>query len=431
MEGFTLHSIQCILFSTMTHTEFTGAPAALDGLRIIEIASPLTSYCGKMFGDLGADVLLVEPVDGCRMRREAPFVANQPGLGSSLAFAYHNTSKRGITLNLECAEGQALFRRLAAKADLVLEGEQPGAMARRRLGFDALASGNRRLVMTSITPFGQDGPYAQFVAEDLIGLAMGGLLYLGGYPDTAPTRVWGNQAYLCAAMYGAVAAMLALTHADLAGEGQHIDVSMQECVVMAMETAVQYVDLEGTIRKRYAGEQRFAGTGVFECEDGYIYMMAGGIGANKFWPSSLQWLIEEQVSSVERLRGPEWEKIDYLQTEEAKRIFAEVFGPWAKHRTKAYLYHEGQRHHIPLAPINTTADIVASRQLEHRRYFVHVPHAKRSEPLLMPGAPYLLSATPWRISRRAPELGEHNAEVYDALGLGTGELQRLYGARVI
>lgn len=415
----------------MTAHDIDPAPSALAGVRVLEVASPLTRYCGKMFADMGADVVLVEPPGGSRLRREPPFVAEAPVTEASLAFAYYHTSKRGITLDLDHKDGRALFRKLACGADLVLEAEKPGVMSRRGLGYDDLARLNERLVITSITPFGQTGPYAQYEGEDLTALAMGGLLYLGGYPDAAPTRVYGEQAFASAAMYGAVAAMLALTDAELTGEGQHVDVSMQECMVMTMETAVQFYDLEGAIRKRYAGEQRFAGTGVFACRDGYIYMMAAGIGANKFWSLSLQWLSDENVPGVERLQGEQWGHIDYVKSDEAKRIFAEVFGPWAKTKTKAELYHEGQRRHIPLAPINTPADILDSSQLAHRRYFVRVPHPACKEPMLMPGAPYKLSRTPWRIRHPAPRLGEHNAEVYGALGVSGSELSRLATAGVI
>jgi benzylsuccinate CoA-transferase BbsE subunit len=415
----------------MNPGELNTAPRALDGLRVLEIAAPLTAYCGKMFADLGADVVLIEPPGGCRLRSERPFIDDNPGLETSLAFAYHNTSKRGITLNLAAEEGRALFRRLAGSADLILEAEKPGVMAQRGLDYETLARARPSLVMASISAFGQDGPYAQFEAEDLVGLATGGLLYLGGYPDAAPTRAYGGQALLGASMYAAVGAMLALTEAEATGEGQQIDVSMQECMVMAMENAVQFYDLEGTVRKRYAGIQRFAGTGVFECRDGYIYMMAGGIGANKFWSYSLQWLLDEQVPGAERLKGERWTDIDYLLTDEAKRIFADVFAPWARSRTKAELYHEGQRRHIPLAPINTPADILGSEQLAHREYFVRVPHRERGEPLLMPGAPYKLARTPWRIARPAPRLGEHTQEVLAAIGVGRGALEQLTGAGVI
>jgi benzylsuccinate CoA-transferase BbsE subunit len=256
-------------------------------------------------------------------------------------------------------------------------------------------------------------------------------MYLTGYPDSPPVHAYGDQAYLAAGMYASVASMLALTTAETKGVGQHLDVSMQECVVMAMETAAQYLDLEGTVRKRFGANQRFAGSGVFECKDGYVYMMAAGIGANKFWSYSLEWLMEERVPGVERLKGERWKEIEYVQSDEAKIIFAEVFGPWAKARTKAQLYHDGQRHHVPLAPVNGPKDILASPQLEHRRYFVDVPHPHAGRPLRMPGAPYRLSRTPWRIGRPAPLLGEHNAAVYGEIGVDAQRLQQLYAGGVI
>ena len=417
--------------SRRTMTTPSEAPQALAGLRVVELAGPMSQYCGKMFADLGAEVILVEPPGGARVRAAPPFIGDRAGPDRSLTFSYFNTSKRAITLDLTKTEGQFLFRRLAQTADLVVQAEKPGTLAAWGCGYDALAALKASLVLLSITAFGQTGPYAQYEGEDLIGLASGGFLYLGGYPDAPPTGAFGNQAVLGASMYGAVAAMLALTNAELTGEGDHVDVSMQECMVMAMENAVQFYDLEGTVRKRYAGEQRFAGTGVFECRDGYIYMMAAGIGANKFWGLSLQWLSDENVPGVERLQGAQWTHIEYVRSDEAKRIFAEVFGPWAKTRTKAELYHEGQRRHIPLAPINTPGDILQSSQLDHRRFFVRVPHPLCEEPLLMPGAPYKLSRTPWRIRHPAPRLGEHNTEVYGALGLAGADLEHLAGAGVI
>jgi benzylsuccinate CoA-transferase BbsE subunit len=407
------------------------SPAALAGLRVMDLSGPMGNYCGKLFADMGADVILVEPPGGTRLRFEPPFLGDIAGPERSLAFAYHNTSKRGISLNLDSVTGQELLRRLVATADVVIETEKPGVMRRRALDYAALARVKRGLVYTSITPFGQTGPYALYEAEDLIGLALGGLLYLGGYPDTAPLRVYGNQAYLCASMYGAVAAMLAVLDAENTGSGQHVDVSMQECVVLGLENAVQFYDLEGTVRKRYAGKQRWAGTGVFQCADGYIYLMAGGIGANKFWGRSVQWFRDEKIPGAERWLGEEWTRVEYLRSDEAKRIFAELFAPWAKTKSKACLYQEGQRRHIPIAPINAPADLLENRQLKFRNYFVEVMHPLRDEPLRMPGAPYKLSATPWRIQRRAPRLGEHNAEVYGDIGIGVAELARLFSAGVV
>jgi benzylsuccinate CoA-transferase BbsE subunit len=406
-------------------TSHISAPRALEGIRVLELAAPMTQYCGKMFAELGADVIFIEPPGGASVRCIPPYIADEPGSNRSLAFAYFNTSKRGITLNLHAEKGRALFHELAATADLIVESEKPGVLAALGCAYNDLAAKRRALVMTSITAFGQTGPYAQYEAEDLVGLAMGGFLYLGGYTDSPPIGPTSQQAFLGASMYGAVASMLALTQAESTGEGDHVDVSMQECMVMAMETAVQFYDLEGKVRKRHADVQRFAGTGVFECEDGHIYMMASGVGANKFWPLSLQWLVDERVPGVERLQGEEWNSVEYVGTDQAKSIFAEVFGSWARTRTKAYLYAEGQRRHIPLAAINTPADLMTSAQLAQREFFVGVSHPELSEPMIMPGAPYKLARTPWRLAGRAPSVGEHNAEVYAQLGLTGADIAAL------
>ncbi len=406
-------------------------PSALSGLRVLEIAGPCTRYAGKLFADMGADVVLVEPPEGGATRREPPYIEDVPGTERSLCHAYYNTSKRGVTLDLDSTSGQGLFRELASGAALVIEGEKPGTMKQRGLDYDALSARRPQLVVTSVTPFGQSGPYASYECDDIVALALGGFMYLTGYPDSSPLRAYGDQAYLAAGMYAAVASMLALTTAETQDIGQHVDVSMQECVVMAMETAAQYVDLEGAVRKRFGANQRFAGSGVFECKDGYVYMMAAGIGANKFWSYSLEWLMSERVPGVERLQGERWKEMEFVQSDEAKRIFAEVFSPWAKAHTKAELYHAGQRHHVPLAPVNGPKDILSSPQLAHRGYFVEVPHREAQQPLRMPGAPYRLSRTPWRISRRAPQLGEHNAEVYGEIGVDQGRLRSLHAGGVI
>ncbi|MFD1840573.1 CaiB/BaiF CoA transferase family protein [Paracidovorax cattleyae] len=396
-------------------------PGALDGLRVVELASPLGHYCAKMFAELGAEVILVEPPQGAASRGFGPFIGGEPGSTAgathSLSFSYLNTSKRGITLDLHSPKGAEAFRRLAATADLVIECERPGLLDSLGCGYEALSRLRPALVMTSITGFGQDGPYAHYAADDLTGIAAGGFLYLGGYPDSQPVGACSEQGYAGASMFGAVASMIALTQAERTGQGDQVDVSMQECMVLAMENAVQFYDLEGTVRKRSAGRQRFAGTGVYACADGHVYMMAGGIGANRFWQLTLQWFREEGVPGLERLLGEEWTRTEYLESDEAKAIFMEVFGAWARSQPKARLYAEGQRRHVPVAAIQTPADLAASAQLAARGYFVDVPHPALDAGMRMPGAPYRLAATPWRLRGPAPTLGQDNAAVFAELGL--------------
>ena len=406
-------------------------PGALEGIRVIEVASLYTQYGGKMLAELGAEVILVEPPRGSVNRAVPPFIDQQPGLDNSLAYNYFNTSKQGITLDLSNPKGRDLFLRLAGKADLVLEGEKPGVMKGWGCGYEALSRIHPAIVMTSITGFGQTGPWAHYEAEDLVALATGGFLYLGGFPDAPPVGAYGNQAYLGAAMYGAVASLLALTNGEATGQGEYIDVSMQESMVMALENAVQFYDLEGKIKKRHAGEQRWAGPAVFECKDGYIYMMASGIGANKFWPLTLQWLIDEKMPGVERLMGEEWHREEYVITSEAKQIFAEIFSPWVKTQKKRYLFEAGQRRHIPMAAINSVADLLSSPQLAYRNFFIDMPHPATGRTLRMPGPPYQLSGTPWRSQGPAPRLGQHNAGIYGGIGITADELATLADEGVV
>jgi benzylsuccinate CoA-transferase BbsE subunit len=390
--------------------------SALAGLRVLDLSGPLGNYCGKLFGDLGADVILVEPPGGTQLRFEGPFIHDKVDIEGSLAFTYANTSKRSLTLDIEDGADRAVLLRLAETADLIIETYRPGTLDALGLDYATLASANPKIVVTSITPFGQTGPYAQYQANDLVGLALGGLLYLGGYPDTAPITTYGNQAYAAANLYGAVASMMALLASEQTGAGEHVDVSMQESVVMALETAAQFYDLEGSVKKRWGGKQRHAGTGVFPCRDGYIYFMAGGVGGNRFWRLSCDWFEEEAVPGSEQFRDERWLTHEFLGTDEAKQIFHDVFVPYAAQFTMEELYRKGQDKHVPIAPVSTPADLLKNPQLRHRGFFTEMKHFLLSEPFLAPGAPYQFSRTPWAMSRPAPRLGEHNAEIFSEIG---------------
>jgi len=402
------------------------APQALAGLRVLDMSGLAGQYCGKLFADLGADVILVEPPGGSAVRREGPFLDERAHPEYSLTFGYLNAGKRAIGLDLDHPEGQRVLKALAAKADLLIESDKPGVAARRGLDAAALRALSPRLVVTSITPFGQTGPFAQYESEELIALALGGLLYLGGYADSAPMAAAGNLACFAAAQFAAVASMTALWASEgPQGEGRHVDVSIQESVVMAMENAIQFFDLEGSVRKREAGQQKLAGMGVFDCLDGQVYLMAGGIASSTFWRSTTQWLVEADVPDAAQLAEAQWSDADYLATDEAKAIFSSLFGPFAAARTKEQLYRDGQGRRIPICPIQTPSDLVGDRQLAHRGFFVPLQHPASGRTLTVPGAPYALSQTPWRLAGSAPRLGEHTAQVLGELGIAAGEMAAL------
>ncbi|MES2564098.1 MAG: CoA transferase [Pseudomonadota bacterium] len=406
--------------------------AALAGLRVLDLSQRYAHYCGKLFADMGADVILVEhPRTGCALRAQAPFIGDQRDPEYSIPFFYYNTSKRGITLDLAHTESREIFENLVRECDLVIEDHAPGALDALGLGYSALALIRPQIVVTSITFFGQTGPYAQYAADDLTLLAMGGLLHMMGYPDAAPTQAYGQQAYAMGNMFAAVGSMMAVLGAQTSGEGQRVDISIQECVTMALENAAQFYDLEKRVRTRYAGSQRQAGTGIFECADGAVYIFAGGMAAIRFWGNLVQWMKDEQVPSYEALDDPEWSDMAFLNSERAKDRFAEMFAVVAKHQTKQALYREAQRRRVPLCPVSTVADVAHNRQLAYRGFFTSVQHAPSEHDVSMPGAPFQLSATPSKVARPAPRLGQHNREIYGALGVTEQKLAALQQAGVV
>jgi benzylsuccinate CoA-transferase BbsE subunit len=409
-------------------------PTALEGLKVLDMSGLAGQYCGKQFSDLGADVILVEPLNGSNVRYQGPFLDNHIHPEFSLSFTYFNAGKRSLCIDLDAPEGQRIFVELVKRSDLLIESEKPGAMARRGLDYASLASVAPGLVMTSITPFGQSGPYSNYESEDIVALALGGMLYLGGYPDSPPIAAHGNQAYLAAAQFASVASMISLLgQTGVSGHesGSHIDVSIQECVVMGMENAIQFYDLERVVRKRESGQLKMAGTGVFECADGQIYLMAGGIASARFWESTVQWLIDDGFPEAVRLFEDQWKDHDYLVTEEAKNLFCELFVPFARKHSKAWLYRSGQERRIPVCPISTPKDILENRQLAYRDFFSSIDHLPSGRNIVTPGAPYRLSETPWRAPSHAPLMGQHTDEILADLGYSKADRAALQQAGVL
>ncbi|TDV57740.1 CaiB/BaiF CoA transferase family protein [Actinophytocola oryzae] len=382
--------------------------AALAGLRVVELAGPVGGYCGRLFADLGADVFLVEPPGGAPGRTEPPLA---DATGESLRFAYENAGKYSVT------GGRDFLRGLLATADLFVESTTPGELEAAGLGPAELCHANPGLVVTSITPFGRTGPFAGFAGTDLVCLALGGLLSLGGYADGPPVRPPANQALVMANLFAAVASMMAVLHAESTGTGQHVDVAIQECVSMALENAPQYLDLEGIVRGRPDGMQRHAGTGLYPCTDGYVYLYVGGIASGRFWDRLVEWLSAEGVPGAADLAAPQWTDRAYLETSEAKETFGTVFGAFAASRDRIGLYRDAQGLGIPLCPVNTAADVAASEQLRHRDFLRTTVTASGLE-MLAPGPPYVLGATPWHSRGGVPAPGEHTAKVRAELTVG-------------
>jgi benzylsuccinate CoA-transferase BbsE subunit len=383
---------------------------SLDGLRVVDLAGPYGNYCGKLLADLGADVVLVERPEGSELRTRLPVTAEN----DSMWFTYHNANKRSAVIKNDDADTLVA---LLASTDVLIGSGDASWPSSWGLDLRDLEDRFPHLVVASITPFGLVGPYASFDATDIVCLAMGGLLSLGGYGDGAPLQAAGEQALTAAASFAAVGTMMAVLVQERTGSGQLVDVSAQECVTMALEHAVQYYDLQGVVRGRQAGRQRGAGAGLYRCADGYVYLFVGGIASGRFWTLFIEWLREEGADGVELLTSEAWNERSYFDTPEAKAVFLRVFEGFASQRNKEDLTRDAQSRGIALAPVRTISEVVASDQLKSRQFFQDI-ETPSGRVFAAPGAPYQLHGTPWNVGRRAPRLGEHTEEILAPLAIG-------------
>jgi len=386
---------------------------------VLELADERGVYCGKLLADMGADVIKIERPGGDATREIPPFWGSQPHPERSLFFLYTNTSKRGVTLDLRREEGQVLFRRLAETADLVLETFRPGFLDRLGLGYGDLRELNPGIVLTSITGFGQTGPHRSFKSSEIVASALGGPMYVTGEEDDPPVKLAGSQAHMMASTYAAVSSMIALYHRAISGEGQHVDISVEETTVSVAHICGVGKWLDDGIIPRRRGTGLFASvpSGAYPCTDGMVYLM---INRPLHWQALARWIHE--VTGNQEVLDPMFEGPS--STRQPYRELLDLFISELTSRfTVDEVYHEGQRRHIAFTPVNSAAAVAEDAHLVARNYFVEVEHPGAGT-LAYPGAAYLHSATPWRIARPAPAAGEHNQEIYgEELGVAAEQLR--------
>jgi benzylsuccinate CoA-transferase BbsE subunit len=400
--------------------------AALAGVRVLDLADNAVAYASRLLADLGAEVIRIEPPPGNAIEDEAARCAN----------AFWNANKKAITLDLKCADGRRLFGDLVAKSDVVIETFAPGTLSAWGIGYDTMKDRNPGIILVSVTPYGQTGPCAKFRATDLTLLAAGGLLSLGGYPEIGPVAVAGEQGYLAAAIFGAVAALKALLEREgnhgHANHGQWLDVSGQECIAFALEDAIPEWYLSGSIRRRTGDQAREAGTGVYPCRDGYVSMVAGRLGTAKAFKTLVQWIAQSGTPGGDALLDERWHDFKFRQSPEGIAGFAEVFGAFCATRSKQELYREGQARQIAIAPVNSVADIVDDQQLRANGFFRSLHDDALDRDVTVPGPPYRLARTPATLRSATPASGRHNRAVYvDELGLSEADLCALTSAGVV
>lgn len=407
-------------------------------LRVLDLADEKGFLCGRILGDLGADVVKIEPPGGDPSRRIGPFYNDIPNLAKSLYWFVFNANKRGITLDLECADGQEIFKLLMQKADVMIESFPPGYMERLGLSYEELSKLNPSLVMTSITPYGKSGPYRDFKTSDLVSWCMGGMAYVSGDPDQAPVRVSFPQSYLHAGASGATGTLTAIYHRELTGEGQRVDVSIHEAVVHTLMNVTQFWDVSGIILKRAgvyrsglstAANQRL----IWNCKDGYVnFPIFGGMQGAFTNAALVRWMEEEGMGNV-YLSSINWEEFDMaLATQEQFDRFEGPISRFFRSHTMQELYQGAIERGIMLYPVNSTKEIREDLQLRERGFWEEVYHPELDETLTYPGSPLIFSEKRAEIYRRAPLIGEHNQEIYcDDLGFSLKKLCVLKQAGII
>ncbi|MBI4497775.1 MAG: CoA transferase [Chloroflexi bacterium] len=409
-------------------------PGPLAGLRVLELADEKIQYCGKLFADLGADVLKVEVPGGDAARRIGPFWGGAPHPDRSIPFWYDNTSKRSITLNLAAADGRDLFRALVGRADVLLEAGPPGYVPGLGLGYAALRDRNPRLVMVSVTPFGQTGPWKDWKASDLVSLALGGPVASCGYDDHTipPVRGGGGQAWHVAGHYAFVGALIAVYHRQATGRGQYVDCSIHEALSCTTEGASVYGMLEQAPVLRQTGRHATATPSPpsqFLCADGRYVAGVGWLRVDaSTWDQLVAWL--DQDGMAMDLTDPRYQDPAVRAAESAH--IGEVLEAFCLTHTAEEVFRGGQAIGLTWGLVRSPYEVVHDPHSHERGYTVTVEHDDLGQRFSYPGAPYVFSASPWRISRRAPHVGEHNHAVYcGELGLSEVQLTQLAEAGIV
>jgi crotonobetainyl-CoA:carnitine CoA-transferase CaiB-like acyl-CoA transferase len=393
----------------------------LSSYRVLDLAGPLGFHCTKLLADMGADVIKVEPPAGDEARRTPPFKDDVPHAEKSLYFLHFNTNKRGITLDIEKPDGRAVILELARKCDVVLETAAPGRMDELGLGYQAFRAQNRGIVYASITPFGQTGPWRDYKANDMAGIALGNLLYLAGEPGEPPLQPPGEIAYGMASTYGAFGIATALYHRLESKEGQYIDVSMHEC---AGHIAGYFIPNYG-----YTGAKPARASRKGEETDLYDpYATKNGFARIFIIPVEQWRRLVEWMGSPASISGPEFEKMSYRR--QHPDIVTKAIAEFCAKYTKEELYDEGQKRRIAVTPINTAGEFVEMEQTKARELFVEMEHPVVGKYKQFGVVPRLMDS-PGGIYRAAPLLGEHNAEIYKEIGMSADDLVALRAAGVI
>lgn len=412
----------------------------LSGVRVLEIAGESSAFAGRQLAELGAEVILVESVKGASTRNRQPFLDGVPGIENSLYHLHFNAGKRSVILDFDSDSGVSDLRRLVHSADVLIESMHPGFMEVLGIGFESLRTVNPELLYVTITPFGQDGPFARYRGNDLIGAASSGLMYLNGFPEDPPNVPGAEQANHMASLAAVSTLLVAIVGRERSDRRSHrIDISVQEAAsISTLQTAnANLYGWHGTIPKRFGiAPASQGGRSLFKCADGKWISFVVPHGAPKIWPNFVAWIEQEGLiaSSDERFADPAFRA-------KAPDVVSGLVAELCALYPRSEIFAEGQRRRMLAMPVNDTRDLLEDEHLRVREFFSSVTVPQGDREIIDVSAPYRFSETPALRGLSAPAHGADTSEILADLPLvpsrarseestGSHRYQPLAGIRV-
>ena len=395
----------------------------LEGLKVLDLTHYVAGpYATRLMAAQGAEVIKVErPGVGDPSRRIGPYPDEIPSREKSALFLYLNTGKKSVTLNLKNEASKPILHHLMEWADVLVESFRPAVTERLGLDYDSVAAVNPGLVMTSISNFGQTGPYRDYGAREINLYAMGGLMYITGDPDREPLHMAARLAQYGAGQNAFAGTMGALLYRDFSGAGQHVDVAISEYLATILENALSQYSYTGSNFRR-TGNRGYgrAAWGPYPCRDGYVGVIAG---PDHKWPEMAELMgiaeLAEERFDDRAGRGENADELDALML------------PWLMQHDRHEIFERAQHRGLAFAYVATPEDILGWEHLRERGFFAEVEHQEAGA-LEHPTLPWRVGGGDGRNMDAAPTLGQHNSDVYcGMLGYSREDVVRMRGMGVV
>jgi crotonobetainyl-CoA:carnitine CoA-transferase CaiB-like acyl-CoA transferase len=377
----------------------------LNNYRVLDLTDEKGAFCCRVLSNMGAEVI--------RVGKSSQMVSH----------GFMNAGKHSLSLTIESTSGQDLLKRLIKSADILVESFPPGYLTSLGLGYPELKRHNPRLIMASVTPFGQSGPWRDYKSSDLVDNALGGPMSVCGEPHEPPLKPYGAQAYAAACLFAANSILLALWQRHSSNRGQYIDIAIHECLAATLDHVLVRYLYEGTVAARQGSLYWNKAFRVFLCKDGYILL-----SISHQWETLVEWLASEDAA--EDLTEKRW--LDEAERQNNLAHIIAVLEKWTQKHTVDELLEPGQLMHFPWGRVASIPEMVNNPQLNERGFFAEVEDPESGKCFKYPGVPLKMSRSPWQVNPQMPAPGDYNFKIYhEELGLDAAEISRLMREGVI